>query len=90
MSLIQPKLFRDVDQFQWATDLKGDRLQESANGDITFEYLKDLTAAGINDITTGQQIIDNRIYTLDGRYVGTDREVLPHGIYIQNRRKFIK
>lgn len=64
--------------------------EDSANGNITFEYLKDLTAAGINDITTGQQIIDNRIYTLDGRYVGTDREVLPHGIYIQNRRKFIK
>ena len=64
--------------------------EDSANGDITFEYLKDLTAAGINDITTGQQIIDNRIYTLDGRYVGTDRDALPHGIYIQNRRKFIK
>ena len=63
--------------------------EDSANGDITFEYLKDLTA-GINDITTGQQIIDNRIYTLDGRYVGTDRDALPHGIYIQNRRKFIK
>ena len=34
MSLIQPKLFRDMDQFQWATDLKGDRLQESAGGEI--------------------------------------------------------
>ena len=34
MSLIQPKLFRDMNQFKWATDLKGDRLQESANGDI--------------------------------------------------------
>lgn len=34
MSLIQPKLFRDMDQFQWATDLKGDRLQESPGGDI--------------------------------------------------------
>lgn len=34
MSLIQPKLFRDMDQFKWATDLKGDRLQESAGGEI--------------------------------------------------------
>lgn len=34
MSLIQPKLFRDMNQFKWATDLKGDRLQESPGGDI--------------------------------------------------------
>lgn len=33
---------------------------------------------------------DNRIYTLDGRYVGTDASILPHGIYIQNNRKFVK
>lgn len=34
MSLIQPTLFRDMNQFKWATDLKGDRLQESPGGDI--------------------------------------------------------
>ena len=33
---------------------------------------------------------DNRIYTLDGRYVGTDASILPHGIYIQNKKKFVK
>ena len=33
---------------------------------------------------------DNRIYTLDGRYVGTDASILPHGIYIQNNKKFVK
>ena len=33
---------------------------------------------------------NNRIYTLDGRYVGTDASILPHGIYIQNNKKFVK
>ena len=33
---------------------------------------------------------DNRIYTLDGRYVGTDASILPHGIYVQNNKKFVK
>ena len=33
---------------------------------------------------------DNRIYTLDGRYIGTDASILPHGIYIQNNKKFVK
>ena len=34
MSLTQTNLFRDMNQFQWATDLKGNRLQESPAGDI--------------------------------------------------------
>lgn len=33
---------------------------------------------------------DNRIYTIDGRYVGTDKNALTKGIYIVNGRKFVK
>ena len=51
-----------------------------------------------NNETTGiespsiieRSISNNRIYTLDGRYVGTDASILPHGIYIQNNKKFVK
>jgi hypothetical protein len=32
----------------------------------------------------------NRIYTLDGRYVGTDKSSLPHGLYIINGKKVVK
>lgn len=32
----------------------------------------------------------NRIYTLDGRYVGTDPNRLPRGLYILNGKKFVK
>ncbi len=63
--------------------------QNDANKTVSFKFITDVTgiqSAPITNLT----ISDNRIYTLDGRYVGTDRNALPHGIYIQNRRKFIK
>lgn len=63
--------------------------QDDANKTVSFEFIADVTgiqSAPITNLT----ISDNRIYTLDGRYVGTDRDALPHGIYIQNKQKFIK
>lgn len=49
-------------------------------------------ALGIN--TIGQKKVseqyDNRIYLLDGRYVGTSEANLPKGIYIRNGKKFVK
>ena len=49
-------------------------------------------ALGIN--TIGQKKVseqyDNRIYLLDGRYVGTSDVNLPKGIYIRNGKKFVK
>lgn len=63
--------------------------QNDANKTVSFKFIADVTgiqSAPITNLT----ISDNRIYTLDGRYVGTDREALPHGIYIQNKQKFIK
>ena len=49
-------------------------------------------ALGIN--TIGQKKVseqyDNRIYLLDGRYVGTFDANLPKGIYIRNGKKFVK
>ena len=33
---------------------------------------------------------DARIYTLDGRFVGTDMSKLPRGIYLQGGKKIVK
>ena len=63
--------------------------QNDANKTVSFKFIADVTgiqSAPITNLT----ISDDRIYTLDGRYVGTDRNALPHGIYIQNKQKFIK
>lgn len=60
-------------------------------------------AAGLREVlrrkalsinTIGQKKVseqyDNRIYLLDGRYVGTSDANLPKGIYIRNGKKFVK
>lgn len=38
----------------------------------------------------GSAVSDNRIYSIDGRYVGTDVDKLDRGMYIKNGVKFIK
>ena len=66
--------------------------QNDANKTVSFEFKADVAdVTGIQSAPiTNLTISDNHIYTLDGRYVGTDRDALPHGIYIQNKQKFIK
>ena len=57
---------------------------------ISFEFKNNETTGIQASSIIERSTSDNRIYTLDGRYVGTDASVLPHGIYIQNNKKFVK
>lgn len=59
-----------------------------SNGVVTFNYIHDV-AAGINDIRINKPA-DNRIFTVDGVYMGTNLNALPHGVYIINGRKIVK
>ena len=67
--------------------------KDGANEDdryVSFKF-KNNEPTGIQPPSIIERIIsDNRIYTLDGRYVGTDASILPHGIYVQNNKKFVK
>lgn len=47
---------------------------------------------GIKGITTkpSDKRADNKIYTLDGRFIGTDASVLPRGIYVIGGNKIVK
>jgi len=64
---------------------------DSNNNYVNFEFKNGLVPTGILSLSIVERSIsDNRIYTLDGRYVGTDASILPHGIYIQNNKKFVK
>jgi immune inhibitor A len=58
------------------------------DGVVTFDFLGKKASTGINYITIATKD-DNKIYSIDGRYVGTDQNVLPKGIYIKNKKKFI-
>ena len=58
---------------------------------VSFGYRNGIVTTGIQSLSIVERTTsDNRIYTLDGRYVGTDASILPHGIYIQNNKKFVK
>lgn len=59
------------------------------NGTITFDYLKDFTTGIDSPITDTTVEKKTPIYTLDGRYVGTDASQLTKGIYIIGKKKVV-
>ena len=47
------------------------------------------TTTGIQGVEIVNHPADGKIYSIDGRYVGTDLSVLKHGIYIMNGKKVV-
>lgn len=54
--------------------------------DNTFNGVVD----GINGVTVAKKTVDNRIYSIDGRYLGTDASALGKGIYVVGGKKVVK
>ena len=54
--------------------------------DNTFNGVVD----GINGVTVVNKAADNRIYSIDGRYLGTDASALGKGIYVVGGKKIVK
>lgn len=54
--------------------------------DNTFKGVVD----GINGVTVVKKMVDNRIYSIDGRYLGTDASALGKGIYVVGGKKVVK
>ena len=54
--------------------------------DNTFNGVVD----GINGVTVVKKATDNRIYSIDGRYIGTDASALGKGIYVVGGKKIVK
>ncbi len=63
--------------------------EEEADGVITFDYLKDFTTGIDSPVIQQNQEKDTRIFTLDGRYLGTDASQLTKGVYIIGKKKVI-
>ena len=62
----------------------------SMTGDVVyFDFLQKFSTADIAPSISEQKPEDKKIYSIDGRYVGTDKTRLPKGIYILNRKKFV-
>ena len=67
-----------------------DIIENDAERQVSFKFINNEPTAIQSLSIIERSTSDNRIYTLDGRYVGTDTSILPHGIYIQNNKKFVK
>ena len=62
---------------------------KETNGVITFDYLKDFATGIDSPVIQQNQEKDTRIFTLDGRYLGTDVSQLTKGVYIIGKKKVI-
>jgi immune inhibitor A len=48
-------------------------------------------SVGIDDVENEQQSVnDPRVFTIDGRYLGTEVTATFRGVYIQNGKKHVK
>lgn len=60
------------------------------NGIVTFDFLKDQTSTGIEQPESAtENSNEEKIYTIDGRYVGTSLNALPKGVYIKGKKKVV-
>ena len=73
----------------------------TAAGNATITFAQEKGSFFLDDVTvvstsSGIQSVNstllkaNRIYTIDGRYVGTEPNLLPRGLYIVNGKKIVK
>lgn len=65
--------------------------EDTKNRVIYFDFIEPGITAGIDSsLVVEHKDKDLRIFSLDGRYLGTDLDRLPKGIYIRNGRKISK
>jgi immune inhibitor A len=60
------------------------------DGVINLRFISDFTSGITHTLTSSALPSDDSIYTLDGRKVGNNPEVLPRGIYITRGKKIIR
>lgn len=83
-SLTEAKLNKDVSLTNLLYNIK-----ENEDGSISFDYLKDFTTSIDNTSIVSKEHADNRIFSLDGRYLGTDKSQLGKGVYIIGGKKVV-
>lgn len=63
-------------------------ITQNADGTMSFSFRNENNPTGIGTVISDKA--DNSIYSLDGRYMGTDMNALKSGIYIVGGRKVLK
>lgn len=59
------------------------------SGIVSFNFLEEDIPTALTSVKVQKETLDNRVFTLDGRYVGTTTTGLPKGIYIIGKRKVV-
>ena len=74
------------------TTIKGLRAYFIINGNVSEAKINfgDDETTGIENIVTPTAISNQKVYNLNGQYVGNDLKAMPKGIYIVNGKKVIK
>ena len=54
---------------------------------VYFDFLKKFSTQGIVPTFSQEATNDKRIFSIDGKYMGTDKSILPQGIYIIGGKK---
>ena len=65
-------------------------ITRNTDGTISFIFSVDVPTGFDNVIVDPDESADRRIYSVDGRYLGTDETKLGKGLYIRDGKKFIK
>lgn len=58
--------------------------------DLSEEAPQWSDATGISEVIKNTVNANERIYSIDGKFVGTDASALSNGIYVKNGKKFVK
>ena len=64
--------------------------ESDATWGTVFKTIKEYDVAGISNAVTASDVESDRVYTLDGRYVGNDIKRLPKGVYVVNGKKLLR
>lgn len=87
-SKVAPVVYTGTYMDKSIIEINEDTLGSDTYATITFNFLYD--TSGINTpITEEKERNSNKIYTIDGIYMGTDVNKLKKGIYIRNRQKIV-
>ena len=54
------------------------------------KYMLSQSTTGIDAVSATPDSQQHRVYSIDGRYVGTDLRQLGHGLYIVNGKKVVQ
>lgn len=68
-------------------------ITQNADGTISFDFMggsADNVITGVDGVSANAVKADMRVYSIDGRYLGTDINALGHGVFVQGGKKIVK